>query len=113
MGSTAEHTALVNNILVALSQRRQMGFFWKNPTGAIQAEDERYQRYGLPGSPDIVGMSSRGQWVGIECKTGEARLSKLQINFKNRVETNKGTVLEGRSVEQVLKDLERLNAIPS
>ena len=39
-------------------------------------------RYGLVGSPDIIGILNNGKFVGIECKTGNAKQSEQQKNFE-------------------------------
>jgi hypothetical protein len=95
------HNTLVGEILLAINPR--FGIFWKNETGAAYTNG-RMIRYGLVGSADILGCM-KSLFVAIEVKTGSGKLSDFQKNFKAAVEKNGGIFIEGRSVEQVLREL--------
>lgn len=73
------HSNLVNEILLLCGSRRDCRI-WQNNTGAAQIGN-RYIRYGKVGSPDIIGFTSDGKFLGFECKTGKAVKSKPQIVF--------------------------------
>lgn len=101
MDRTVNHQRLLKECLVYLSS---VGYFvWGNNTGAIKNGD-RYQRYGLPGSSDIIGISPNGYFIAIEIKTGKAVQNKQQKKFEERVMKNNGTYKVVRS----LKDLKEL-----
>jgi hypothetical protein len=76
------HNQLVNRILILLHSNK-LGKYWSNATGAVKTSNGHFQRYGLIGSPDIIGISNTGKFVGIEIKTGaNSRQSKHQKNFE-------------------------------
>lgn len=94
------HSDLVNAILLAVSP---LGIAWNNPTGALKVED-RFIRYGCPGSPDILGCI-RGRFVGIEAKVGADRQSAKQANFASAVRAAGGIYILARSVDDALNTL--------
>lgn len=83
MGSTFEHTKLVDDIHLAVGQL-SFARCWKNATGAARSFDnpDRVISFGLEGSGDLGGFFMGGQSFFIECKTGNATQSKEQINFE-------------------------------
>jgi hypothetical protein len=85
--NSAAHTKLVNETVLALSKRKDLGDFWKNATGVARAmHNEKYLiRYGLEGSSDVIGILSNGLFAGIEMKTGSGKLSKAQEGFKKMI----------------------------
>jgi len=83
------HNELVNRTLILLHSNK-LGRFWGNATGAVKTVKGHFQRYGLKGSSDIIGLSKTGQFIGIEVKTGTGKQSKDQLNFQRMIETNGG-----------------------
>jgi hypothetical protein len=81
--------------------------FWRNNTGQATAQGGRVIRFGLPGSPDILGVH-RGQAVGIEVKTSTGRQSQQQLRFQVAFEAAGGTYIIVRSVPDALDALENL-----
>jgi len=63
-----------------------------------------YQRWGLKGSSDILGILPDGMFLAIEIKTGKAVQSKHQVAFMNRVRKSNGMYM----VVRCMKDLEVL-----
>lgn len=99
MDRTIEHEKLLKKCLLKLSAH---GFLcWKNNTGSIKTQN-RYQTYGLKGSPDILACGPNGVFCGFEIKTGKAVQNKHQKAFEKQVTKRYGTYLVIRS----LKDLE-------
>lgn len=90
------HNELLNQTLVFLSSQ-QLGTFWSNATGALKTTSGHFQRYGLKGSSDIIGMTKSGRFTAIEIKTGSARQSKHQVAFQKMVEKNGGAYMVVRS----------------
>lgn len=101
------HNELVNRILILLSSHK-LGTFWSNPTGAVKTANGHFQRYGLVGSSDIIGMTTKGRFVGIEIKTGATSVqSKHQKNFQKMCVKNGAIYFLIRSEEEFdkLKEL--------
>jgi hypothetical protein len=73
-------------------------FSYANNTGSIKGVT-RYQTYGFPGSPDILGILPNGQYLGIEIKTGNAVQNKNQKKFRKKIDENNGVYLVIRSLE--------------
>lgn len=94
------HNELVNRILILLHSHN-LGRFWNNPTGAVKTANGHFQRYGLVGSSDIIGINNTGKFVGIEIKTGATSVqSKHQKNFQKMIEKQGGFYFLIRSEEQ-------------
>lgn len=97
---------MVNEILIAIGSRPDL-IVWKNATGVARSLDgERIIRYGLPGSPDIIGFSNMGKFIGIECKTGQAKKSKKQNNFHAIAEKFGAIYFVAKSVDEAVKKLQ-------
>jgi len=73
---------------------------WKNTTGSAQING-RYIKFGLIGSSDLIGLSNKGQFIAIECKTGNAKQSPQQILFQKMIEKFNGIYVLARKVEDV------------
>lgn len=97
--NSAEHTKLVSDAVEFLRKQPE-GFFRKNATGVAKHRGNLY-RYGYPGSPDIEGVF-RGRSIGIECKTGSARLNSNQKRYKPVFEQNGGLYFVVRCYGDVL-----------
>ncbi|MEY3879365.1 MAG: hypothetical protein RIQ94_160 [Pseudomonadota bacterium] len=95
------HNELVNRILILLHSNN-LGRFWSNPTGAVKTSNGHFQRYGLVGSSDIIGISNSGKFVGIEIKTGATSVqSKHQKSFQKMIEKQGGHYFLIRSEDQI------------
>lgn len=75
---------------------------WKNASGVAMA-DGRHIRYGLKGSPDIIGVIEGGRFLGIEVKTGCATQSPQQKKFQKIFEQLGGLYIVARSLEDIKK----------
>lgn len=92
------HTQLVNAILLRYGQDPRVKVA-KNHVGFDEA---RRVRYGIKGSPDILGIvGPHGRALGIEVKTGVGRLSPQQKAWRRVFEAKGGLYVEARSVEDV------------
>ena len=61
---------------------------WRNNSGAIKI-GKRFIKFGLKGSPDIIGYNQKGRFIGVEIKIGTDQLSIEQTNFiANAIESN-------------------------
>src|SRR4051812_42536707 len=105
---SAEHSALVNEILLTFGSRKDLTL-WKNATGAVKV-GERFLRFGMKGSPDILGIGDGGVFLGIEVKTGNARQSPEQKLFEAMVFRRRGVYILARSIKDVEIGLSCLSA---
>ena len=76
------HNELVNQVLLHLHKHYHVRL-WVNNTGALKTATGHFQRYGLKGSADILGVSGDGKFVAIEVKTGTGRLNPSQVSFRD------------------------------
>lgn len=77
---SAEHTALVNKILLSLAKRGDCKA-WKAQCGSFRSfgDHRRIVSVGLPGMSDIMAVvAPHGRLLCIEVKTGSARQNSAQ-----------------------------------
>ncbi len=96
---SAAHSALVNEILMIFGGRKNLTL-WKNATGAVKI-GARFLRFGMKGSPDILGIADGGRFVGIEVKTGAAKQSPEQKLFQAMVFRRGGLYVLAHCVDDV------------
>ncbi len=104
-GSIKAHEDLVKKILLWCAYERPGWVLWKNNTGKGITFHGSIVKFGLKGSPDIIGFTENGTFIGIEVKTGKAVQSKYQKAFQWRLEQNKGiykVIRPGAILEKVL-----------
>ena len=101
--STEEHTKLVKETVLLIGGTK-WATVWSNPTGAARliSNPDQIIKYGLPGSPDIIGILKNGKFLGIEVKTGHATQTKKQKNFQKMIETMGGVYLIARPNKDIL-----------
>jgi hypothetical protein len=86
---------------------------WKMNTGAMRVPGtatakQAFVRFAFRGCSDIIGLVPfSGQFLAVECKTGNGELSDDQAAFRGRVMANGGIFIEARSID----DLEAARAI--
>lgn len=82
---------------------------WRNNSGCTSIEGangrNRFVRYGLPGSADILGIMPDGRFLAVECKSDKGRLSELQQNFLDMIRGNGGVAFVARSVDDVEREI--------
>lgn len=62
---------------------------------------------GMKGSPDVIGFTPEGRFLGIEVKRQGEKLTPLQSRFAKRLrETKYGIYIVARSIEDVQVQLE-------
>ena len=96
---TKNHQNLLKKVLLKLSE---YGYFaWQNSTGAVKSNN-RFLRYGLPGSADILGIQpNTGRFIALEVKTGVGVQSKQQKLFQQAIEKRNGIYKVIRKIEEV------------
>lgn len=114
-GSSAAHTALINDILRAYSDgvHGKHGLvLWRQVTGTFLSLDgKRHVPTGIDGGTDLIGVRrSDGRFIAIECKTGKATLKDNQKCFRAMVLAMGGVYVEARCVEDVGRGLAILPA---
>jgi hypothetical protein len=109
-GSASAHKKLIHDILLSLNP---YGRFWKNQTGVATSTNGNTIRFGLVGSPDIIGILKNGKFCGIEVKTGKATQSKDQIRFEKMCQSMTAVYILARSVEDTLRELQKIHSEPS
>ena len=103
-----EHSALVNEILLQFGARPNLTL-WKNATGAVKIAN-RFLKFGMKGSPDIIGVANGGIFLGIEVKTGQAKQSPEQKLFQAMVGKRGGIYILARSLADVEIGLQSLRS---
>ena len=112
-------TKIQNRILLALSEAGCT--VWRNETAGawmgkqihregdqVTLVNARMMTFGLAvGSPDIVGISSDGRFLGVEVKTKTGRATKEQLRFIEAVNKAGGIAGIARSVEDALDLISR------
>lgn len=83
---------------------------WANrlSSGKFKVTDKagtRWIQAGWVGAPDIIGMTTKGQFVGIEVKAGNGVASTEQIAFLQAVRAGGGIGIIARSVDDVINAL--------
>ena len=74
---------------------------WRNNSGAYKTPEGRLVRFGKAGSPDIIGLTKEGRFIGIECKSDTGILSDWQKAHRDMVIKNKGLYVLARSIEDL------------
>lgn len=105
-GSTGEHQKVVKLVLLKMTSEHCR--VWANNTGVGRSlNDDRIVRFGLKGSPDIIGLY-KGIFLGVEVKTGNARQTKDQKNFQAMIDRVGGIyIVCQNNVEQIAELVEK------
>jgi hypothetical protein len=73
-------------------------FAWRNNTGGVRVDGKRFVRFGIRGSPDILGVMPDGRFLGVEAKSAKGRLTAEQREFGEAVTRRGGVYVVARSV---------------
>jgi hypothetical protein len=100
-----KETALVQQVLSYLLLKGH--YVWRNNTGATRAGQfgERFIRYGLPGSADVLGCAKDGKLIAVECKIKPCKPTPLQLDFLEQVQKRGGYAILAYSLTDVEKVL--------
>lgn len=109
MTRNTKGTDLRNRVLLEVTRRWPDRFrLWAQNVGAVKI-DQAFVRFGPPGLSDIIGIiGPHGRMVCIEIKAGNDRMSDIQNSFRDMVLKMGGVHIIGRSVEQVMAELEQI-----
>ncbi len=91
-------------------------FVWRNNTGGTTkrytnrqgVESEYHVRFGAKGSPDIIGTTPTGQFIGVECKYGRNKLDDHQKLFGERLAEKNALFIVAYSIDDLEKNKERI-----
>lgn len=82
-------------------------FCWRNNTGSCK-QGNRYIRFGLKGSADIIGLLPDGRFLAVECKREEGgRLSDAQKKFAEKIRQNKGIYIVANSLDNLIEKIKQ------
>jgi hypothetical protein len=73
-------------------------FAWRNNTGGVQVDGKRFVRFGIKGSPDILGVMPDGRFLGVETKSAKGRQTAEQREFGEAVRERGGVYIVAKSV---------------
>jgi hypothetical protein len=77
-------------------------FVWRNNTGAYKhPASNTFIRYGLVGSGDILGMTPRGRFLAVECKSEKGKPTEQQERFGGRVTEHGGLYILAHSIDDL------------
>lgn len=96
----SEHTEVINAIIYWL-KISNVAFAWKNNSGVFR-KGARVVRFGLPGSPDILGICKDGKFLGIEVKIGKDKQRKEQVEFEDICRKLTGHYLVAKCLQDVV-----------
>lgn len=82
-----KETQLIKQILDYCRYRNLL--FWRNQSGAVVTDSGHLMKFGMSGSPDIVGCY-KGKFIGVECKVGKNKQTQLQKDFGDAIMANGG-----------------------
>lgn len=95
-------------IIEYLSWCSSIAFVHRLNSGRFKVADQagtRWIQAGWLGAPDIVAMTTKGQFVAIECKAHSGRTTQEQIEFLQCVRAGGGIGIIARSVDDVINAL--------
>jgi len=92
-------TKIVREVLSLLRDHHILAF--RNNTGVARIGG-RWVRFGVPGSPDIIGVLPGGRFLGIEVKTATGKEADHQRDFRERIELSGGVAIVVHSIEEAL-----------
>jgi len=107
-GSYQLHQNLIRSIQIEVQKIYKDATFFPLFSGLVQRQGDWF-RIGQDGWPDIlicIPITNIIGTIAVEVKTGEGKLRKAQISFKKMWESRGGLHVVGRSVDQVLTEIE-------
>ena len=104
-----KHTELIKEILLESSKFFDLCLLWENNTGVARSMDgKRIIKFGLEGSADIIGLLNTGKFIGIECKTGNAKQSKKQKIFEQAILKRNGYYVVVKSAKEAIDFIKKM-----
>ncbi len=96
-----KETHLVQQVIQYLNFKGH--FVHRNNTGATRAgkHNERFIRFGYPGSSDVIGCSKDGKIIAVECKVARNKLSPLQEAYLEEIRRRGGIAIVAYDLSDV------------
>lgn len=99
-----KETYLVRQIIDYLNLKGHL--VWRNNSGKIPINNanggRRLINLAPPGSPDVVGLTKTGQFIGVECKVGSNKPTELQKSFLGQISQRRGLSIIAYSLDDVI-----------
>lgn len=99
-----KETYLVKQIINYLNLKGHL--VWRNQSGgrSVPSSNGRtnFIQFAPAGSPDIVGLTKTGQFIGVECKVGRNTTTELQKSFLGQIKQRKGLSIVAYSLDDVI-----------
>lgn len=77
-------------------------YCWRQNTGAYKPEgSSRYIQYGTPGCADIIGVTSSGVFIAVECKSAKGKLTDHQLKFRDYILEKNGIYICAKSLDDL------------
>lgn len=93
---------ILNDCLIALAEAGHL--VWRQNTGVLKDANGRPIKFGLcKGSSDIIGLTSTGVFLAVECKTATGRIRPEQKLFIAAVRKSGGRAGIARSAEDAVR----------
>lgn len=93
---------ILNDCLIALAEAGHL--VWRQNTGVLKDANGRPIKFGLcKGSSDIIGLTSGGVFLAVECKTATGRIRPEQKLFIAAVRKSGGRAGIARSAEDAVR----------
>lgn len=74
---------------------------WRNNTGVLPDREGRVVSFGLKGSADVLGLTDKGRFLAVECKSATGRLSDAQRAFRDMIQAHGGLYFVVRQVSDL------------
>lgn len=98
----------IQNLILEYLHLRKF-FCWRNNSGAMVSSHngkQRFMRFGLVGSGDIIGLTPNGRFFSIEVKVPGRQPTFEQSQFMNGINKNGGIAFVATCLEDVQKALD-------
>lgn len=74
---------VLSAVLKVLRYDRRVAWACRMNSGAVKMEN-RFVRFGTSGLPDVIGFTTDGRFLAIECKAEKGKLTENQRQFLRR-----------------------------
>ena len=98
-----EAAALVE-VLMALRAHPAVAWCERMNSGAARIGN-RFERFGWPGCPDVLGQLKDGRFIGVEVKASKGKLRPEQTIFLERIRRAGGVAFMARNCRDVMHEL--------
>jgi hypothetical protein len=80
-------------------------FCWRQNSGAFTTPDgKRFMRTSdINGVADIIGVTPRGRFLAVECKSERGRQSTPQRQFQKAIERHNGLYIIVHSIDELIQ----------